>query len=230
MVHRIARRESELSEALEQKEIALRELYHRTRNNMQTISSLLFLKTKNHEDALLGKIINDINLKINAISLVHQRIYESDNLSNINMNRYLNDIIEHIDYFNSNKQKNEIQFELDVDSISISIDLAIPLGLIITELVLNSLTHAFNDEDNPETPKIGIKIKAEGKNDLSLLYSDNGTGFNRKENLSGKTEATGLMLITSLVESQLRGRIDFNDDNGFRCSVNFSRNIDILRF
>jgi PAS domain S-box-containing protein len=168
--------------SLNEKEVLLRELYHRTKNNMQVISSLLGLKAADVNDPLTTSILEDMKNRIQAIALVHQKLYQSQNLSRVNIREYITDLT---DLLKSSYLVNpdQIDFRLELDEISVLIDTAVPCGLIINELISNSLKYAF-----PEGRKGAICIRFLRVEDdiIELEVSDNGIGItdDPKENLT----------------------------------------------
>ncbi|HQP49428.1 MAG TPA: cache domain-containing protein [Spirochaetota bacterium] len=163
--------EESIRKSLAEKEVLLKELYHRTKNNMQVISSLLKLKSDSLENPKLQHVTSDIRTKIQTMALVHQKLYESQDLVNINLPDFINSLSTLVlkSYYLSSEK---ITITQSVDDISISIDTAMPLGMVLNELISNSILHGFPEGRNGE---IWIEMHS-GGSDITLVYRDNGTG------------------------------------------------------
>ncbi len=214
------RTEEKLLAIIKEKKILIQELYHRTKNNMQVISSMIALQNYKCKNNDLKSILLDIENRIKSMALVHQKLYQSQNLSKINFCDYLNDLIN-ILFASFNIKSNMIVFSVESEDISLVIDLAIPCGLICNELITNSLKYAFSETGKGE---IKILVKKSENNSITIHYSDNGVGlpddFNYKQ-----SETLGMMMIVSLVEHQLGGKIKIPaNSKGFNCLVEFKNN------
>ena len=208
----IARRkqiEAKLHLSLQEKEILLRELYHRTRNNMQVISSMLKLYASRLSGDEWRQMIDNVDSKIKTFALVHKKLYESDDLSHIDLGDYLRDLVVII---NGNINNSIPNLDIDVcnDSIKLLFDTVISLGFVINELLINSIKHAFKDIANP---KISIDYYSIDDKYLSLEVKDNGIGlasdfdFNSPKNI-------GLQIVKEIVTKQLQGSIEYSVRNG----------------
>ena len=191
--------QEKLKKALQDRDLLLKEVHHRVKNNLQLILSLARLKNKN------GKIdIHEIEDSISSIARAYEAIYKSNELEEISIKEYLNQIITSI-LFGQN-----IKFNLDSLNMNKSIDTLIPIGLIVTELINNSMKHAFNEDNDKE---INLSVK-HVDNHIVFKYHDNGKGFNNEVlNSSDELETFGIMIIRSLIE-QLNGKIKFSNNNG----------------
>ncbi len=213
--------ESNLKEAyrrienqLAEKEVLLKELHHRTKNNMQIISSLLGLKAESVEDEVVKEIIRDIKTRIRSMALVHEKLYKAGSLSKINLGEYVKELALLISegYVN---ESSRIKIDLNVQDTGILIDKAIPVGLIVTELVTNSFKHAFPENRGG---KISIYLKKEN-GDFILVVKDDGIGFDREKTLQdGKL---GLQLFESIAEGQLDAHIDLDNYEGVSWTLTF---------
>jgi PAS domain S-box-containing protein len=206
--------EESIRRSLAEKEVLLKELYHRTKNNMQVISSLLKLKSDSAQDPKLHHITTDIRTKIQTMALVHQKLYESQDLVNINLPDFINSLSALV-IKSQNPAPEKITLTRSVDDISISIDTAMPLGMVLNELISNSLRHGFPGDRNGE---IWIDMHS-GGGDIILEYRDNGIGLPGGLDLSADA-SLGMQIITTIAESQLGGEIRFSNENGFRCTLN----------
>ena len=212
--------EKQIKSALSQKEALLRELYHRTQNNMQLISSLLSLKTASINDESVAGIFTDIDLKIQSMALVHQKLFDTQDLSNINLKEYVKELCElFIDGYALDPGKITLKF--DLEDITALIDIAIPLGLVLSELASNSIKHAFSGGARGE---ISIKLRELDDDLVELVFKDNGSGA--PDDFNFKTSKTlGLETICILAEGQLQGEVLFENDYGVSCTVRFKKDI-----
>ena len=204
----------QIQKSLQEKEVLLREIHHRVKNNMQIISSLLLLSSQNIEDKKSIEILSDSQNRIHSMALIHEKLYQSENLAQINMNEYINDIASNL--FNS-YGKGNIKLEQNVENYPLNIDTAVPVGLIINELITNSLKYAF-----PQGRKGTIKIafKSIDPNMLQLSISDDGIGIQKDLDIRN-TKSLGLHLVTALAENQLHGELILNRNRGTEFQINF---------
>ncbi|HRZ28262.1 MAG TPA: PAS domain-containing protein [Spirochaetota bacterium] len=212
--------EENLKSSLREKEILLRELYHRTKNNMQVIASILNLNAILSPGYEVSQIVRDTVQRINAIALVHQKLYQSQDLSNILLGDYISDLVRLIlEGFNRKDDKISLDFNMHV--FPSVIDIAIPCGLIINELVTNTLKHGIPEG---KSGTISIELSRSDDGRIRLKYSDDGNGppdgFNYQQDGS-----LGLMTIRSICEHQLSGDIRFGSGKGFRVSIEFNDNV-----
>ncbi|CAG1000705.1 MAG: HAMP domain-containing protein [Candidatus Methanoperedens sp.] len=210
--HKIANRQ--IQKSLQEKEVLLREIHHRVKNNMQIISSLLLLSSQNIEDKKFIEILGDSQNRIHSMALIHEKLYQSENLAQINMNEYINDMASNL--FNS-YSKGNVKLEQDVEICPLNIDYAIPCGLIINELITNSLKYAFPEGRNGT---IKIAFKSIGSNMFQLSISDDGIGIPGDMDIR-ETKSLGLHLVTSLAENQLHGKLILNRDRGTEFQIVF---------
>jgi len=212
--------EEEIKENLKEKEMLLRELYHRTKNNMQVISSMLRIKARDIQDKDLLNSFQEIEMKIRSMALVHQKLYESQNLSSLNLRSYFNDLISLIRRSFIAQSNNNIYLEAQED-IPVLIDTAIPLGLVLNELLTNSIKYAFPSNSKGD---IQVVLYKEKDNKLIIKVSDNGVGcpkdfdINRDANL-------GLKTVINLIEMQIGGKIDFSFENGFSTKIEIAKEV-----
>ncbi len=205
-----------IEERFKEKEVLLRELYHRTKNNMQVVYSLLGLKVAAVEDKATKEILMDVGNRIQAIALVHEKLYQSKNLSRIDLKDYITDLTSLLMGSYNSTEKN-IGLFLDLESINVLIDTAIPCGQIIIELISNSFKHAFPDGRDG---KISIHL-SRNKNDLiKLTISDNGIGIRNYSDITGG-QTLGIQLFKNIAEDQLQGELSYNMENGVSWTVRF---------
>jgi PAS domain S-box-containing protein len=207
--------EDQIKSSLEEKKTLLKELYHRTKNNMQVIIAMISLQTQNIEDEAILSMFNDTINRISTMALVHEKLYQTKNLSEINLKEYFTDLIELLisDYPGISEQ---ITVQYEMEPIMVTIDTAIPCGLIMNELLSNVFKHAF-PENQPGEIQIHLKEKDDG---IDLRFKDNGVGlpegFDCKE-----TESMGIKTIMALAEHQMGGTISFINNKGVACQINF---------
>lgn len=208
--------EEQLKTSLKEKDVLLRELYHRTKNNMQVICSMLEVYHMDSSDENTKTIFSELNNKIRAMALVHQKLYKSQNLSSIDMNDYIRELVGLL--MKSHKISPErISSEFDLDEVCCAIDVAIPCGLLVNELVSNALKHAFAGDRRGRFMVSLKKIDAEY---LELTVSDDGTGTTA--GFDFETEGKmGLQTVSAIGKHQLQGKIKFESLKGVTCAVTF---------
>lgn len=212
------RAEDHIKKSLEEKEVLLKEIHHRVKNNMQVISSMLKLQSGYIEDEKYLQIFKESQQRIITMSLIHEKLYQSKDMAGIDFKEYTKDLANGI-FQSYGINMNRIKLIINVKDIYLSVDDAIPCGLIINELISNSLKHAFPDNRNGE---IKVDIQSSNENDINLSVSDNGAGI--PDNLDfRKTRSLGLHLVTILAENQLQGEIDLNKNEGTEFKIKFKR-------
>ncbi len=194
--------EEALRASLEEKEILLRELAHRTKNNMNAISSIIGLQTAGIPDEKMRETVSDIQERIRAMSLVHELLYRSHDLSTVTMRDYIGDLVYSLLRTHQGRC-GPVCLNLDVDDFSCSIDATLTCGLIISELVSNSLKHAFP----PEKPGAIFLSFRQGGEGMELRYSDNGPGLPRELDLA-RIPSLGLKLVRNIAVMQLQGKME----------------------
>lgn len=196
----------EMKQSLQEKEILLKEIHHRVKNNLQLISSLLFLQSRNIGDEASLSIFRDSQLRVCSLALVHEKLYQSNDLSQIDFAEYIKNLVTHIrDSYSVSSREIAIIFELD--KIFIPVDKAVPIGLLLNELVSNSFKYAFPESESTHVKKkfILVKLTTHEPNKHLLLVSDNGIGLPETLNIEA-TNSLGLKIVSSLV-SQINGKL-----------------------
>jgi PAS domain S-box-containing protein len=209
--------EEHLKKSLREKEILLRELHHRTKNNLQVISSLLDLHSINIEDKNILNIIKEVQHRIKSIALVHEKLYHAKDLSDVNLKDYITDFA-HALLKSYEGIKGRISLKVSViDNIFLSLDTITPCGMIISELVSNSLKYAFPDG---RKGKITIECLSTDDGEVKLRICDNGIGL--PEGLDFRnTKSLGFKLICKLAETQLRGTVEQESRTGTAFLIKF---------
>jgi len=209
-----------LKKAVDDRELLLKELYHRTKNNMLVISSMLSLHSTYNENAEFSRILMEIGNKIQSMALVHKKLYQSSDLTNVEMKEYINDLFDLLrSSYNSHLGK--IDFNLDLDEFYVSIDKAVSCGIIINELLSNSFKYAFPDN---RVGVIKIQLKLIDDNKVFLKIEDNGIGVQGDIDLT-KSASLGIRTIIGIAENQLLGDIVFRSEEGLSCEIVFPSDI-----
>ncbi|MDD5473933.1 MAG: MASE3 domain-containing protein [Candidatus Methanoperedens sp.] len=209
------RAEEQIKTSLKEKEVLLREIHHRVKNNMQIISSLLKLQSSYIKDKKYGDIYKESQNRIIAMSLIHEKLYQSRDFTKIDSRGYIKDLVNGL--VQSYEVPGRIKFIVNVEIASLSMNTAVPCGLLINELVSNSVKHGFPDGRDGE---IKISLHPIEDNKIELIVSDNGIGI--PENIDfRKTNSWGLRLITILSENQLHGDINLDRSKGTEFRIIF---------
>jgi two-component sensor histidine kinase len=216
--------EERIHTSLKEKEVLLKEIHHRVKNNLQVISSLLYLQGSQIRDYQTAQVFKDSQSRVKAMALVHERLYRSSDLARIDFAGYVQDVTHHLLRSYESSQRN-IRLKIEVDPVSLNIDTAIPCALIVNELVSNSLKYAF---PNALDGEIRIRLTQRDDENLNLVISDNGIGFPHDFSME-RTDSLGLQLVHNLT-SQLNGTVRCRNNDGaeidirFKPVVNESRN------
>lgn len=203
-----------LNDSLKEKEVLLREIHHRVKNNMQIISSLLNLQIQfEDQDETVG-VLKESQGRVKSMSMVHEKLYQSDSFSNINFKDYVTNLVSDI-FYSYGIKMGLITLEMEIEDVNIGIDTAIPLGLIVNELITNSVKYAF-----PEGRKGVVKIIFRSKGSKRFLtISDDGVGIPENVNPE-KTESLGLQLVNNLT-NQIEGEIVLDRSHGTKFEITF---------
>ncbi|HZW38089.1 MAG TPA: histidine kinase dimerization/phosphoacceptor domain -containing protein [Ignavibacteriaceae bacterium] len=208
--------EEKLSQSLKEKTVLLKEIHHRVKNNLQIISSLLRLQAMNIKDDSVIDILNECQNRITSMALIHQKLYESERIAKVNIASYMNEFVTYLcsTYLFSH---NNINLNVSEDKFYFSIDTAVPMGLIINELVSNSFKHAFK---NNELGFVDITIGKISEKYFTLIVKDNGRGF--PENIDFyNADTLGLQLVNTLVQ-QINGSIEIkSSEKGTEIKMKF---------
>jgi two-component sensor histidine kinase len=206
--------ESKLITSLKEKEVLLKEIHHRVKNNLQVISSLLYLQSKKTSHKPTLEMLNESQNRIKSMALIHEKLYQSKDIIKIDFSEYVDGLISHLSRsYGSHLQ--HVKIGVDVDNVYLNIDKAIPCGLIINELVSNCMKYAFPDDAEGE---IHVSMHSNNKH-VDLEIFDNGIGFPHTINFE-KTETLGLQLVNALT-LQLGGYISLDRSKGTRFIITF---------
>lgn len=207
--------EARIQSALREKEILLKEIHHRVKNNMQVISSLLQLQAQYIEDEDTLSLFEESQTRIHSMALIHEQLYQSEHLDRIDLQPYVENLVANLSQ-SFGCYSRSICINLNVDPISLNIETAIPCGLIINELASNSLKYAFNPGRAGE---ISIDLHQIGTQQFHLRIRDNGTGFPEGFDVEN-TETLGLRLVRMLTR-QLDGSLSIDSQYGTCYDINF---------
>ncbi len=206
--------EDDILKSLKEKEVLLKEVHHRVKNNLQVISSILNLQTAYLKDRATINLLKECQNRIKTMAFIHESLYQNKDFSQINFSEYIITLVKNLFYsFEANHQKVKTHFA--VDTIFLNLDLSIPCGLIMNELVSNALKYAF-DDGREGTVFITLK-KEKGK--IKMGVADNGRGIPEHINFKN-TETLGLQLVTTLTE-QINGTITMNRNKGTTFEIIF---------
>ncbi|MGD8312448.1 MAG: histidine kinase dimerization/phosphoacceptor domain -containing protein [Gammaproteobacteria bacterium] len=210
--------ETQLQTSVREKEVLLREIHHRVKNNMQIVDSLLYLQAqaiRGHADAVALDAFTKSQSRIKSMAAIHDRLYRSRDLSGIDCSDYLNDLVpELLNFYETGAR---ITTRIESDSLRLAIDQAIPCGLIVNELLTNCLKHGFPDGRNG-TIRISLKAHPDGRQELSVV--DDGVGLPAGKGWESPG-SMGLRLVRDLVR-QLEGQITLDSNGGTRVRINFT--------
>jgi two-component sensor histidine kinase len=210
----VTQRNEQLGHLLEEKEWLVREVHHRVKNNLQMVISLLNIQSSYLDNDAAISAVRDSQRRMQAMSLIHQKLYQDNNVSVIDMATYINELITYLkDMFTS---ATWIHFLQDVAPIELDVTQAIPVGLILNELIVNSIKYAFDQNDNGI---ITVSLCAADDRHLMLMVSDNGKGLPDKFN-AFEGRSLGMSLVTELAK-QLEGSIKFLNDGGAKMIMIF---------
>jgi len=209
--------EEKLKTSLAEKEVLLREIHHRVKNNLQIISSLLNLQSRHIEDKPALDMFQESRNRIRSMALVHEKLYRSDDLAKVDFCEYIRSLGRHL-IMSYGINSTAIHLDVSVRDVFLDINTSIPCGLIINELISNSLKHAFSGR---EQGKIHVVLRPEKNGKYKLVVSDDGVGLPKGLDVT-QTESLGLQLVTMLVE-QLQGTLNINNNKGTSFEIVFEK-------
>jgi two-component sensor histidine kinase len=207
--------EAQIMSALAEKEILLKEIHHRVKNNLQVVASMLHLQAGYIKDGEARTLFEESRMRVESMALLHEKLYQAKDLAGIDFREYVVDLAGNLLTLNTGGTK-RIEMNLDIEGVILDVNKSIPCGLIINELVSNALAHAFPDEMKG---KIDISMHSSIEKRIRLSVSDNGIGF--PEDLDFRnTTSLGMQLVNSLV-SQLEGLIELDRSEGTAFRIEF---------
>jgi two-component sensor histidine kinase len=206
----------QIEASLKEKEMLLREIHHRVKNNLQIINSVINLQSEKTQEGELNEVLAELKGRISSIALTHQMLYQKGTVNSVVLCEYMQNLIAQI-YKSYENENIKVNYTCNNQEFIINIDTAIPLGLLVNEIVTNSFKHAFK---NTKTGVIDI-INTISGNQVSLIIKDNGSGLPQGlEKELEKPSSLGFELITILVQ-QIDATLQMENDNGARFTINF---------
>ena len=207
--------EETLQSSLHEKEVLLKEIHHRVKNNMQVISSLVSLQADMLDNPGLRPLFNDLRDRVRTMALVHEKLYQSESLARVDFAEYTQSLLNYL-WRAHGEAAAAVQLTLDVHPVSLSVETAVPCGLLLNELVTNALKHAFRDRAAGEL-SVALHANPDGK--VCLSIRDNGVGLPADWQQS---PSLGLQLVRMLA-SQVRGTLDVHSDGGTAFTLTFTQ-------
>lgn len=212
--------EEQLQASLEEKTVLVRELYHRTKNTMQVIASMLMLRAVHTGDERIIALSQEIETKIHAMALVHQTLYQTQRLSRINMREYLHDLVVFL-MGRYRAISHKVAYKLEIEPVEVLIDTAIPCGLVVSELFSNALKYAFPGN---MTGTIQLQLYRSSPAELTLIVSDNGVGVPVDLDIAAMN-SLGIQTMMNLIQHQMQGTITWDTRQGVTCHIRFHDNL-----
>ncbi|MTK64767.1 MAG: PAS domain S-box protein [Methanobacterium sp.] len=206
--------ETELKGSIREKEVLLKEIHHRVKNNMQIISSLMNIQTRYLDDKESINVLKESQNRVKSMSMIHEKLYRSKKFDKVYFAEYIENLVWDL-FYSYSIEKGKIEPILEIEDVKLNIETSVPLGLILTELVSNCLKYAFPDS---MTGTLYVSLKKSGEN-YELIIKDDGIGF--PETIDFKnTDSLGLQLVNSLTD-QIDGEIELNNSNGTEFRIQF---------
>jgi two-component system, sensor histidine kinase PdtaS len=194
-------------------ELLLKELHHRVKNNLQILSSLLSLQSQQLTDDTAIKAVKSSESRINAMALIHRKLYKVDQNRTVDIKEYITELIEYLVYSYGYHEKN-LELDLNINEISIDVDKAIPLGLILNELISNAFKHAYENQPNP---RLMVNLAHPDVHELNIRIRDNGAGIPCADEKQHKT--FGMKIVSTLIK-ELKGSLAVKSENGTTYDLN----------
>ena len=216
----ISQKNINLRHLLDEKEWLVKEIHHRVKNNLQTVISLLNSQSAYLDNDMALSAIKNSQHRIHSMSLIHQKLYNSENISTINMPNYIRELVEYLKESFSLGQK--IRFELKIDSLELDVAQAVPLGLILNEAITNSIKYAFPED---RSGMIYVTLEATVENHYLLTIADNGIGIDTDFSAK-KLNSFGMSLIKGLSDD-LEAKFSMENNNGTILKIEFSQEFPI---
>ncbi len=213
--------EEKIRKSLREKEMLLKEVHHRVKNNLQVISSLLRLQSNRITDETYRGLFMESQARVETMALIHEKLYKSDDLGKINFSEYGNSLVQGLSQSYRIQPGIAVDFKIEIDNINLNIETAIPCGLIINELVSNSLKHAFPtaSQISNKNPEIYVKLSMGDEGRFHLCIGDNGVGMSEEIDIN-QLDSLGLRIVQGLTK-QLDGKSKFSFNDGFRYENEF---------
>jgi len=217
MESEIEERTAQIRATLREKEVLLKEIHHRVKNNMQIISSLLSLQAEDTSDSSTGARFRDVRDRVHSMALVHEKLYQSEDFARVEIADYSRSLLHDLLQAYGNNGLPQVALRLDLEEAALPVDLAIPFALILNELATNALKHAF--PDSRREAEIHIRLQNDDHGNISIRFSDNGVGFSGPLSWD-RVESFGLRLVRELTH-QLGGKIEMSNERGSTFNLTF---------
>lgn len=215
---KLKKNKRKLLETIDEKETLLREIHHRVKNNLQVVSSLLNMHVRKVKDSASKKILEEGSERLLAMSIIHKNLYPHSDLKTISLDDYLFTLSNQL-FDNYQLNYSNVELETELEKISVDIDKLIPIGLIVNELISNSMKHAFNEASNA---RIIVRLTSTSDENIELEISDNGKGIDPNWNLD-KQDSIGMKLITIFSE-KLKSKLNIVNDSGTKVTLSIPKN------
>lgn len=209
--------EEKIKQSLSEKDVLLKEVHHRVKNNLQVISSILNLQSSYTSDKKVINLLKESQNRIKTMSFIHESLYQAKNFSTVNFGEYIHQLTGNL-FLSYGIQGNKVALKRKIKNVVLNLDLAIPCGLIVNELVSNALKYAFVGNESGE---LVISLDEDKKKSIKICVSDNGLGLSKKINFRN-TKTLGLQLVIVLV-NQLKGKIRLDNKKGAKFTITFNR-------
>jgi two-component sensor histidine kinase/HAMP domain-containing protein len=209
------RAEEAIKASLREKEVLLKEIHHRVKNNMQVISSLVSLQADESQDAAMRDILRDVTHRVRSMAMVHEKLYQSVDLSRIEFAEYARSLLSYL-WRAHGTAASGIRLALDLEPVSLSVNAAVPCGLILNELVGNALKHAFPGRAGGE---VAVSLRGDPQGKVHLCVRDNGMGLPAEFDWSQAT-SLGLRLIQMLA-GQIHAGVEVSGHKGTEFTITF---------
>jgi two-component sensor histidine kinase len=206
-----------LMKSLQEKEVLLREVHHRVKNNLQVISSLLDMSSLRIHDQYARDLITNTRSKIHSMAIIHSQLYASDNLDQIDVGSHIHELIGHLIALYAGVKN--ITTSVEVGSISLGIPQAVPYAVVLNELITNALKHAFKGREKG-TIEVGVEEPIEGT--ILTRVKDDGIGVSPEFDIA-MADTMGLKLVRNVVQQQLKGKVRSRRDKGTEFIIEFER-------
>ena len=214
-VSELKQAEERLQAALHEKEVMLKEIHHRVKNNLQVISSLVDLQADAIDNPALSGLFQDVRDRVRSMALVHETLYRSDNLAHVEFAEYATSLLDNL-WRSHGSSANRIRLKLDLQAVSLTVGKAVPCGLILNELAVNALKHAFTDRDEGE---VTVMLHTKPGGHVSLCVCDNGIGLPTGLDWR-QSRSLGLRLVQMLT-GQLNGTMEVKSNGGTEFRITF---------
>jgi two-component sensor histidine kinase len=207
----------EIFEQYKHLQLLMKEIHHRVKNNLQIISSLMSLQERSVKDKDVIAVLNESKRRVEAIALIHQKLYQNENEYQVDFKSYLEEIMNNQQLINK-----KVRCKVKSEEIMLDLDTAVPLGLIISEMITNALKHAYNNIEKPTLTTTLSRIE----DDYQIIIRDNGVGLPKDFNMY-QTTSLGFEIITALAD-QIDANIEFSNSPGAQFSIKFKNKTSLI--